>query len=110
MELGEAGYLKQSLTPLNPGNVLYLHLSDLSVPLKALISTPCVNGPRLRLRRVSLSAAIRQLYLSSRRSLWREQSRFRILSRCEISTSHELVNLLPPLAEGGVLIVDDYGA
>jgi hypothetical protein len=27
MELGEAGYLKQRLTP-QPGNVLYLHLSE----------------------------------------------------------------------------------
>ena len=48
--------------------------------------------------------------LVAQRSLWREQSRFRILSRCEISTSHELVNLLPRLAEEGVLVVDDYGA
>src|SRR5215813_2915458 len=101
MELGDAGYLKQRLPP-QPGNVLYLHLSDLLVPLKAFISTLCVTGPRLRLRRVSLSAAIRQLYLSSRRSLWREQSRFRILSRCEmapIGLSRTCQSFAPPSGE-----------
>jgi SAM-dependent methyltransferase len=36
MELGEAGYLRQRLTP-QPGDVLYLHLSDLVIALKSLI-------------------------------------------------------------------------
>jgi SAM-dependent methyltransferase len=38
MDLGEAGYLKQRLTP-RPGDELYLHLSDLLIALKALIPT-----------------------------------------------------------------------
>ena len=36
MDLGEAGYLKQRLTP-QPGDVLYLHLSDLLIALRALV-------------------------------------------------------------------------
>jgi SAM-dependent methyltransferase len=36
MDLGEASYLKQRLTP-QPGELLYLHLSDLLIALKGLI-------------------------------------------------------------------------
>src|SRR5262249_6172399 len=36
--LGEVGYLKERLTP-QPGDVLFLHLSDLLIALKALIPT-----------------------------------------------------------------------
>ena len=36
MDLGEAQYLKQRLTP-QPGDVLYLHLSDLLIALRALV-------------------------------------------------------------------------
>src|SRR5215468_4458665 len=38
VDLGEAGYLKERLIP-QPGDVLYLHLSDLLIALKALIPT-----------------------------------------------------------------------
>ena len=36
MDLAEAQYLKQRLTP-QPGDVLYLHLSDLLIALRALV-------------------------------------------------------------------------
>jgi SAM-dependent methyltransferase len=42
MDLGEAGYLKQRLTP-QPGDLLYLHLSDLLIALKTFVPAQAVK-------------------------------------------------------------------
>src|SRR5215813_15497539 len=106
MDLAEAGYLKQRLTP-QPGDFLYLHLSDLLIALKVLIPTHVslvldygCGGSAYRplfgnctYHRADLSGGSNLDFEYCPDAKWLR------------SASHELVNLLPRLAES-VLIVD----